>query len=760
MPTIYLMKKYTFSVICALLLCSTFFSLFSPINCFAFKPQIILQKEAYTDTTFWQEYQESYQIGKSEEENAVRSISVETNGTVWVATKAGIYRKEKNEQNWIAALPEEDKGPAYSVISTDDAVWCGTWKGLYRIKGGKTEKVAGPKPPIAVITPAPGGVYAFGPNGAGYFKNDTWVAKDYQVARSVRDAIIEPNGALWIATDVGLYRVGANETFTAHLTNELVSAYVKGLTIDQKGQLWVAGMGGVSVVTDTSVLRQLTPTEGVPSINTSCVRTSPDGSVWVGTDVGVVRFRPDGSRSLLFSQRWLPDDKVRAIAFDSEGTAWIATDKGVSAIRRRKMSLAIKQEYFYDILMKRHIRAPWIAGQVRLTTPGDLSTWVPEDDDNDGEFTGNYLVMESFRYATIQSPDAKEKARKAFHFLRKLKEVTGGAGLFARTIVPIDWKDLHDANRTYSPQELADELVKEPRFKPVEVRWHTSADGQWLWKGDTSSDELCGHFFGYYFYHELVADEEEKKEISQHVSQIVDQLIDTGYYFKDVDGTPTRWGVWSPDRLNRDPEWQPDRSLNSMELLAFLKLAYRVSGNEKYQREYLKLIVKEGYLTNMANSARQNPAWFVYFDVTLAAYLYPILIQCEKDPALVAFYENHMDQWFAKRRGDENPLLNFLYSYTRGKQVEIEPSVNFLRDTPLDLIDWTIDHRKREDIKLVRKPVMDEEQVHQLPPASIRAVVRWDKNPFAAVNGSPDKEREPVFWLLPYWMGRYLKMIN
>jgi hypothetical protein len=55
---------------------------------------------------------------------------------------------------------------------------------------------------------------------------------------------------------------------------------------------------------------------------------------------------------------------------------------------------------------------------------------------------------------------------------------------------------------------------------------------------------------------------------------------------------------------------------------------------------------------------------------------------------------------------------------------------------------------------------MDELQVDKLPPASIRGTVRWDKNPWAAVSGSPETEREPVFWLFPYWMGRYLKLID
>src|SRR5690606_23508014 len=115
-------------------------------------------------------------------------------------------------------------------------------------------------------------------------------------------------------------------------------------------------------------------------------------------------------------------------------------------------------------------------------TPGDTTVWLPEDDDNDGEYTGMYLAMESFRYAATQDPKARENAGKAFRFLKYLQEVTGTPGFFARTIVPSDWKEVHDPNRTYSERELAYELVKEPRFKPVEVRWHLSEDGKWLWK--------------------------------------------------------------------------------------------------------------------------------------------------------------------------------------------------------------------------------------------------------------------------------------
>ncbi len=723
--------------------------------------QSSIAQKIYRDNYFSQEYHEGYLIGKTPEENEVRSIAVDSKLNVWIATPEGVLTKKEKDTSWNNILPDSDKGPAYAVEVTNDSVWLGTWKGVYRYNNNRLQFMPGTQGPVSVVCAAAEGVYALGPNGVWLYANGKCLKKEYSVARSIRDAISDNNQGLWMATDVGLYHCTDSITKYYYQPNTLISAYVKGVAFDLKNKLWAGGLGGVSILKDDKKEKTLHPSDGIPSIYVNCLKLSPDGDMWIGTHVGVVRFSPNGDHTLRFTRRWLLNDEVNDIAFDTSGNAWIATAGGVSAIKKRKMNLAEKQDYFYDVLMKRHIRDPWIAGQCHLTIPGDVNSYQPEDDDNDGEYTGNYLAMESFRYATTKSEDAKLKAKKAFDFLKKLQDVTGSNGFFARTIVPIGWGDkVHDGNRKYTPQQLADELVKEPRFKPIEERWHKSTDGKWLWKGDASSDEMCGHMFGYFFYYKLVADEEEKKIIRKHVASIVDHLIENNFNMMDVDGQSTRWAVWSPDKLNHDPEWMPDKNQNSMEMLAFLKFAYSITGNEKYQQHYLYLINKEHYLENLSNITHQNPAWFIYFDVILQAYIFPILIKCENDPKLLSFYQQQMDEWMEKRRADKNPLINFLYCYTRDKKKELSSSIAFLKDTPLDLIDWTVDHTKREDIKIFHQPVLDELQVNELPPASIRSVVRWDKNPWAAVNGYPDKEREPVFWLLPYWIGRYLQMIQ
>lgn len=713
-----------------------------------------------SNSFFWQEYHQPF-ILESPEQNDVRSIAIDQFSNIWIATAAGIFKKNKDGSTWSHVIDENERGPGYAVLAdSHTGVWLATWNGVYQYKDNKLRKIDGADAPISVLCKSKEGIYALGPKGVWLYSDDHFQKKNYSIARSVQNAITDGNGGLWIATKVGLYHCSQKMTTLYNKTTQLISAYVEDVSMNNNGELWAVGLGGVSIRQGEKMIKTLTPQNGLPTVYAACIAMAPDGSMWVGTQKGIVRYETDGTHSLRFSRRWLVNDDVRDISFDTEGNAWIATSGGVSAIKRQKMSLTDKADFFYDVLMKRHIRDPWIAGQCNLRIAGDTTTWKPEDDDNDGEYTSNYLAMESFRYAVTKDEDAHIKANKAFQFLKLLQDVTSTEGFFARTIVPVDWTSVHDGNRTYTHRQLADEMVEDPRAKPVEVRWHESADGKWLWKDDTSSDEMCGHMMGYYFFYELVANDAEKEMIRNHVRKIMDYLISNNYNFVDVDGTSTRWGVWSPDQLNRDPEWASEKSINSFELLAFLKFTYGITQDKKYQNEYLRLINKEGYLKNIASLNHINPAWYIFFDETMNCYLFPLLLQYETDPILKSVYEKCMDEWYTINKKAECPLFDFMYVYTRHKKINPVKDIEFLTDTPLDLVDWHIDHTAREDINLVRTPSLEEIQVDQLPPASMRSTVRWDKNPWIAASGDPHIEREPVFWLLPYWMGRYLTLIK
>jgi len=724
------------------------------------EPQKI--KEVYTDTPFIQEYHDGYIVKENDREaNDVRAIKPDDDGNVWIATKGGVYRKEKGNRFWELMIKGDEKGPAYD-IETDNAgnIWIAAWNGVYKNTNGDIVKVNGLEPPVAKIVCDGDKIYALGPYGVWVLKNDSWIKKDYKAASSVRDAVPDGNGGLWIGTDVGLYHCNNGESKVYRDTTDLISAYVESVAYDADGKLWVGGLGGVTIRDANGKIGEKRPEDGITNSFVNVVRKAPDGRMWVGTEYGITRFTlGEKEYSVRLSKRWLMSDRVRDIAFDKAGNAWIATSAGVSAIRVRKMTLVEKADFFYDKLIRRHVREPWIVNRFRLEIPGDTSSIVEEDDDNDGEYTSEYLAMESFRYAATKDPVAKERAKKAFEFLRFLQTVTGTDGFFARTIVPPDWKRMHDGNRTFTPQQIADEKIKDPRFKPVELRWRLSKDGKWLWKGDTSSDEMAGHLFGYFCYYNLVADENEKKIVAEHYSRIIDHLMKNDYNLVDIDGTYTHWGVWSPNQLNGDPEWAPERDNNSFELLGYLKFAYGITGNEKYQKAYLEMINKHGYLENAKRMLNPNPAFDTFFDIYLQLYVFPSLIMYEDDPALKKEYEVLLQKWFEKYKVIKSPFVNFTYNWLTGRSDELDNSVFFLKDAPLSLVDWYIDLGRREDLQVVRRPYLENLQVELRPPSEYRTI-RWDKNPYYAVTGNPAEEKDPTYWLLPYWMGRYLELIK
>ncbi len=713
------------------------------------------------DTPFVQEVHEPHAIDGPAEAKDVRAVAVDRSGRVWAATAAGVHVLNRGTGRWSAAMDQSDAGPAYDVVVDDGGtVWAGAWNGIYRSTSERMTKVKGIDRPIAVLAVVRDGLIGVGPDGLWRKASDGWRREALRCSRSVRAMLPDPKGGLWLATQGGLVHRTTGDVKCYRGEGVLVSADVRGVAYGPAGRLWIGGIGGITVREGDRCVAQLTPEDGLPNAEVRCIARGPDGRMWIGTALGVAR--TDGKTwSLRHTRRWLVSDDVRDVAFDADGTAWIATDKGVSAIKPVKMTLADKADRLLRVCLARHVRPPGLVGICRLTERGNVSTWKPHDDDNDGQYTAMYLAMESFRLAATRRADARDNARRAFEALHLLQTVTGTPGFVARSVVPIDQTPGADPNRKVSQRELADQRVRDPRYKRVETRWHRSADGKWWWKGDTSSDEITGHLFGYLYYHDLAAEGDERKRVAALVARIVDHIIAGGYCLRDLDGEPTRWAVWSPEKLNGDPDWAPERGINSVEILSFLKAAHHMTGDERYQEHYLRLLRDHGYAANVRRAKTTDPGWRTHIDDELLALAYPALLKYEKDPALRRLYRESLDQWYAAVSEDDSPFFEFIYASLAGRSPRLRQGVAFLRDAPLDLIYWHIDNSRREDVRLVRRPEAECLQTDRLLPPSERGVVRWDRNTRQAVQGSDGRsEGTGVGWLLPYWMGRYYGFIG
>ena len=193
--------------------------------------------------------------------------------------------------------------------------------------------------------------------------------------------------------------------------------------------------------------------------------------------------------------------------------------------------------------------------------------WLREISDNDGGHTAHYLAAMCFKYAATHDESARREAVDAFEAMLWLQTITGTDGFFARAIwaVGVDpgQRSTRRQRRTCPPSGLPPD------------------DKKWLWKGDTSSDEVNAHFYAVSLFHDLVAKGEEKKRAAQHLARIAKHIIDNGWVLRDVDGKPTRWGRWDPEYLQR-PYGFESRGLNSMEAQTYMWTAFNLTRRAEF----------------------------------------------------------------------------------------------------------------------------------------------------------------------------------
>jgi len=458
-----------------------------------------------------------------------------------------------------------------------------------------------------------------------------------------------------------------------------------------------------------------------------------DGAWWLGSPQGAMRCGSNQAQRCDYfaGRRYLPDDQVLAIHLESSQAVWIRTRTGIAQLEFRPMTLEQKAAAFEERVRLRHDRYG-LLGTSELTRAGDLSSNRMFPNDNDGLWTAVYIAAESFRFAVTRQPQARRLARHSVEALMRLEQITGISGFPARA------------------------YIRKGDFRHAGGEWHTTPDGRFEWKGDTSSDEIVGHFFAYAVYYDLVAAPEEKPAIRAVVSRIAAHLLDHGRYLVGPSGQPTTWGKWSPAYFaDKSTLGWCDAPLNSLELLSFLKTAQHITGEERFAAQYRKLI-EEGY-PRLAAEYGARKCELNYSDEELAMLSFYPLLEYEKDGALRRTYLEALEQWWKNERREENPLWIYMYSRAAGSPANLEKAERALARHPMDLIDWTVRNSHRRDIRLAsyQDRFGRAESLDLLPPDE-RPVMRWNANPFRIDGGNGGRnEDDGAAFLLAYWLGRY-----
>lgn len=610
---------------------------------------------------------------------------------------------------------------------------------------------------------------------------------------------VSNKGEIFAGCENGLYQQKENSWELILPSDENYSwapKDVAALTVDTEGRLWFGSREGVGRL-DHGKWKLFTGAEGLPYNHFTCAASGSYGEVWFGTEKGAIRVEGDYFY-YRFSRRWLPDDHVNDIAVDKQGTAWIATNKGVAQISSKSMTYEEKAAYFTKQTEDRHNRMGFISPN-HLKIPFDASSFELSISDNDGMYTSMYGAAQAFRYAVTGDEEAKELADRSFKACKWLVDITHEPGFPARVIIPVDFPE--PVNEIYSKEYNKRHQKSDPFWKDIYPRFPLSEDGNYRWKCDTSSDELSGHYFFYGIYYDLVAEtDEEKAACREVVRDITDHLIRNGFVLMDYDGKPTRWGSFSPEYVGSFWGWD-QRGLNSMMMLSFLNVASHVTGDPKYEATAKMLRDEHDYHINAMHAKEFFPPDNVVpWDNNLSLMSFYGLINYEQDLELLLMYRESLEYAWMHISKQKNAFWNTIYAALCQKFDEkaatgiFDPQTVFpenklyapakvklynnwdarvgdieetLQRIPLDLIGYPMDNTHRLDIQIDptpgESPKMGWRYDTYAVPVDERGHVRQDRDGFALEYrevGGGSSEQEGTFYLLPYYMARYHKLIE
>jgi ligand-binding sensor domain-containing protein len=199
---------------------------------------------------------------------------------------------------------------------------------LYHYDGSSWQGVDSPGGVIVALLPRPDGslwvattegLFAYGAEGYQRL-TDAFTER----SRSVRALADAGAGRVWLATMDGQVLGYAAGAF--HRVREVGGA-VQALCRDRGGRLWVGTYGDGLYSYDTRRFRRFTPAQGLPAARVLCLAETADGTLWVGTQRGLVGYDGRTFAAPAYGAE-VSDHAIAALTVDPQDRLWVGTYVG------------------------------------------------------------------------------------------------------------------------------------------------------------------------------------------------------------------------------------------------------------------------------------------------------------------------------------------------------------------------------------------------------------------------------------------------
>lgn len=668
-------------------------------------------------------------------EGKISSIAVAQNGEIYACSENGLCRFKDGE--WNKLFSNQVFSKAY--CDKKDRVFASLDKVLYEITGDGAKKVAEFEYPIVDLC-GEDKLYVLTQHSLHVESAEGFFTLQQMDQDEISLAV--QGEKVCVASKTCLQRMeGKRRTwrciFPAYST--MPEIHINVIAFDKIGYLLVGADEGLFIYDYKSGWVGKNEISVLPSESVYSICVCDDGSFIVGTDAGAVHIK-NGLAKYLPATRYAFSTNVTSLA-SLDGVLYTASEGGIVKISEKLMTLEEKSRLLFENTEKYFPRKPGFVTWVKSLDGKDCS----HPTDNDGLWTQSYLAGLAMWYAVTKDEEVLKAARRtkdAMLFLTRAPEIKGFTARAVRFPGEENW----------GTNLESDSIGNE---------WHRSSDGSYEWLGETSSDEMTGHYAGFYLYYDLCATEEEKAEICEAVCNITDHILDNDGYLIDKDGKPTSWACWNESALNLDNAWMWEKGVNSLEMLNFLKISYHMSGNERYNKKYQSLIKDHHFLINAAYHKRAD-GHSSHIDDNLAMLNTLSYLLVEKDPAIRQYLLMGLASHYEYEKIEGNPYYAFIYKGFTGAPCDVDTVVKALKDYPCDMKNRVMYNSNRRNIEMDYEPLEWYEEPH------IKVPFAWDERPFATLGlrafkvdgGNGITYENGMSFIFIYWLGRFLGIIE
>jgi len=254
-----------------------------------------------------------------------------TGGAMWIGTSAGLVRfRDGAVDSWTTARGLSNDRIVTLAADGDDAVLIGTATGLDRIDHDVITHVGGlPADQVTALRRDRDGNLWIGTYSNGLMR----MSGDRLTTYSIGDGLLNPTvraifeddeGSIWIGSNGGLEQLRGGAFVTWNKREGLDDPFVRAVFEDRDGLLWVGSANGLYQLRD-GAWRKF----GDPRLTRILsLAQGRDGSRWFGTSNGVYH-----DTKLFTTNDGLSNNTIRDIHEDRRGDVWLATDFGVNRIR-------------------------------------------------------------------------------------------------------------------------------------------------------------------------------------------------------------------------------------------------------------------------------------------------------------------------------------------------------------------------------------------------------------------------------------------